>query len=70
MWPLVKLLQSFLVHSAPLRLGIVFAVKESKTGLEDSGVAMLNAYNYIAEIRDAPQAINFITDVCLLNLIT
>ncbi|KAK9504391.1 hypothetical protein O3M35_010731 [Rhynocoris fuscipes] len=61
--PLIKLVQSFLIHDAPLRLGIVFAVNGSKTGLEDSGVAMLNAYNYISELRDVSQAINFLTDV-------
>lgn len=61
--PLVKLLQSFLVHNAPLRLGMVFAVNGSVSGLEHSGVAMLNAYNYISEVKDISQAINFITDV-------
>lgn len=61
--PLIKLLQSFLIHNAPLRLGIVFAVDETKNGLEDSGVAMLNAYNYVSEIKDVSQAINFVTDV-------
>ncbi|XP_014254817.1 UDP-glucose:glycoprotein glucosyltransferase [Cimex lectularius] len=61
--PLVKLMQSFLVHNAPLRLGLVFAIDYKKNGLEDAGVAMLNAYNYIAEIKDNSQALNFLTDI-------
>lgn len=63
--PLIKLVQSFMVHNAPLRLGIVFAVDDSKNGMEDSGVAMLNAFNYVFEIKDYSQAINFITDVSI-----
>lgn len=60
---LIKLLQSFLIHNAPLHLGIVFSVDEMKNGYEDSGVAMLNAFNYVSEIKDVSQALNFITDV-------
>ncbi|KAL1140588.1 hypothetical protein AAG570_000518 [Ranatra chinensis] len=63
MWPLIKLLQSFLVHTAPLRLGMVFAVNDTKSGFEDSGVALLNSYNYLCEVKDSSSAINFITDV-------
>ncbi|CAH1398887.1 unnamed protein product [Nezara viridula] len=61
--PLIKLLQSFLIHNAPLHLGIVFSVDETKNGYEDSGIAMLNAFNYVSEIKDVSQALNFITDV-------
>uniref|UniRef100_A0A0A9Y4P1 UDP-glucose:glycoprotein glucosyltransferase n=2 Tax=Lygus hesperus TaxID=30085 RepID=A0A0A9Y4P1_LYGHE len=61
--PLIKLVQSFLIHNAPLRLGIVFAVDGTKTGLEDSGVALLNAYNYVLEMSDSAEALNFLTDV-------
>lgn len=62
-FPLVKLIESFYVHTAPLRLGLVFAVNSSATGLEDAGVALLNAYNYVAEVKDPYQGLSFITDV-------
>ncbi|KAG8311333.1 UDP-glucose:glycoprotein glucosyltransferase 1 [Homalodisca vitripennis] len=62
-WPLVKLMESFYVHTAPLRLGLVFAVNSTATGQEDAGVALLNAYNYIAELKDPYQGLSFITDV-------
>ncbi|BES97993.1 udp-glucose glycoprotein [Nesidiocoris tenuis] len=61
--PLIRLMQSFLIHNAPLRLGLVFAVDGKKTGLDDSGVALLNAYNYVLENVDSAEALNFITDV-------
>lgn len=63
MWPLLKLIESFYVHTAPLRLGLVFAVNNTASGLEDAGVALLNTYNYIAEVKDPYQGLSFITDV-------
>ncbi|XP_054270383.1 UDP-glucose:glycoprotein glucosyltransferase-like isoform X1 [Macrosteles quadrilineatus] len=62
-WPLVKLVESFYVHTAPLRLGLVFAVNNTATGREDAGVALLNAYNYVAEVKNAYEGLSFITDV-------
>lgn len=62
-WPLMKLIESFYVHTAPLRLGLVFAVNNTASGLEDAGVALLNTYNYIAEVKDPYQGLSFITDV-------
>nr|CAD7409331.1 unnamed protein product [Timema cristinae] len=63
--PLLKLAESFYVHTAPLRLGLVFAVNPDETvsGLEDPGVAMLNAFNYASEQKDAYSGLAFITDV-------
>nr|CAD7441965.1 unnamed protein product [Timema bartmani] len=63
--PLLKLAESFYVHTAPLRVGLVFAVNpdEMVSGLEDSGVAMLNAFNYASEQKDAYSGLAFITDV-------
>ena len=63
--PLLKLLESFYVHRAPTRIGIVFTVNEDPnvSGMTDAGVALLCAYNYIAQEKEAYDALAFITDV-------
>lgn len=48
--PLMKMLESVVLQRAPTRVGLVFAVDpdlEAKNGLNDAGVAFMNAYNYI-----------------------
>ncbi|XP_026682082.1 LOW QUALITY PROTEIN: UDP-glucose:glycoprotein glucosyltransferase 1-like, partial [Diaphorina citri] len=57
--PLLKLIESFYVHSAPLRIGLVFNINPSDevTGLQDAGVAMLNVFNYIGEIKKPHEAL-------------
>jgi len=44
---------------------LVFAVndEQSANGQSDAGVAMLCAYNYVEEKKDAPAALAFLTDV-------
>ncbi|XP_074593457.1 UDP-glucose-glycoprotein glucosyltransferase isoform X2 [Brevipalpus obovatus] len=61
----IKLAESFYVHKAPLRVGFIFAVNKdmSISGQQDAGVALLNAYNYIAEEKTAYEGLSFITDV-------
>lgn len=62
--PLLKLLESFYVHRAPTRIGIVFAVSSEGSGETDAGVAFLDAFNYITTVKeDAYEALSFITDV-------
>ncbi|PSN48119.1 UDP-glucose:glycoprotein glucosyltransferase [Blattella germanica] len=63
--PLLKLAESFYVHTAPLRIGLVFAVNpdQSVSGQEDAGVALLNAFNYVSDVKDAYHGLSFITDV-------
>ncbi|XP_069668834.1 UDP-glucose:glycoprotein glucosyltransferase isoform X2 [Periplaneta americana] len=63
--PLLKLAESFYVHTAPLRIGLVFAVNsdQSVSGKMDAGVAMLNAFNYVSDVKDAYHGLAFITDV-------
>lgn len=65
--PLLKLMESFYIHTAPLRLGIVFGVTSDvkKNGLNDAGIAILNAFNYISEVKNAYHGLSFITDVRL-----
>ncbi|XP_039296318.1 UDP-glucose:glycoprotein glucosyltransferase [Nilaparvata lugens] len=63
-WPLIKMAESFHLHSSPLRIGLVFAVNSTKgTGLNHAGVALLNAFNYVAETKDSFDALSFVTDV-------
>ncbi|KAL0281658.1 UNVERIFIED_CONTAM: hypothetical protein PYX00_002578 [Menopon gallinae] len=62
---LLKFMESFYIHTAPLRLGIVFGVTADtkKNGLNDAGIAILNAFNYISEVKNAYHGLSFITDV-------
>ncbi|RZC41026.1 UDP-glucose:glycoprotein glucosyltransferase, partial [Asbolus verrucosus] len=62
---LVKLLESFVVHTAPLRVGIVFAVDSSTelTGLADAGVAMQCAFNYLSQKKNPLAALSFVKTV-------
>ena len=63
--PLLRLLESFYVHRAPLRIGLLFSVgsDQEMTGENDAGVALVNAFNYIATNKDPYDALAFITDV-------
>ncbi|GAB6021676.1 hypothetical protein CHUAL_004257 [Chamberlinius hualienensis] len=63
---LLKLLESFYVHSAPIRIGLIFTVNSdpSVIGLNDASIAMLNAFNFISEERGKLyKGLSFITDV-------
>jgi len=64
-WPLLKLIDSFLSHQSPLRVGIIFNVSpKPANGLNDASVALLNAYNYIVEQTSKPlHAFNFIITI-------
>uniref|UniRef100_A0A8C4VRH5 UDP-glucose ceramide glucosyltransferase-like 1 n=1 Tax=Gopherus evgoodei TaxID=1825980 RepID=A0A8C4VRH5_9SAUR len=54
----VKLTELFYHHNIPLRIGFVFILNtnEEIDGNEDAGVALLRAFNYIAEESDTSQA--------------
>lgn len=62
---ILKLVESFVVHSAPLRVGIVLGVNSSTslTGLDDAGVAMQCAYNYVVQQKNPSAAYSFLTSV-------
>jgi len=63
--PILKLVESFYVHRAPTRIGIVFKVSTEVdvTGEEDPGVALNSAFNYIATNKAAYDALAFVTDL-------
>ncbi|XP_055376689.1 UDP-glucose:glycoprotein glucosyltransferase [Condylostylus longicornis] len=60
---LVKLAESFVIHSAPVRLGLVFDDRKSDSTNDDSYRAMFCAFNYITQNKDARAAISFLTDI-------
>ncbi|UYV70608.1 UGGT1 [Cordylochernes scorpioides] len=64
-WDIFKLVESFHLHSAPLRMGIVFAVNPdpSVDGFTDPGLALLEAFNFIAQDKRPAKGLSLITDV-------
>lgn len=63
--PIVKLAESFVRHSAPVRVGLAMRVNPdvTVTGLKDAGVALLCAYNYMAQEKGTRDALGFIISV-------
>lgn len=64
----IRLAESFLIHNAPLRVGLVLAVDPDPklTGRDDAGVAILDAFNYVAQKTNAVDALSFLTDLFAL----
>ena len=62
---ILKLVESFYVHRAPTRIGLVLRVNTEldRTGENDAGVALNNAFNYISTTKESYDALAFITDV-------
>ncbi|GFQ69214.1 UDP-glucose:glycoprotein glucosyltransferase 1 [Trichonephila clavata] len=60
-----KLAESFYVHKAPVRIGLLFSVNPdtSVDGFHDAGVAFLNAFNFISQDKSPYDGLSFITDV-------
>lgn len=59
---LIKLAESFVVHTAPIRLGLVFDSRNTGTQEEDYR-AILCAFNYYTQNRSTRDALGFLTDV-------
>uniref|UniRef100_A0A1Y1LFV4 UDP-glucose:glycoprotein glucosyltransferase n=1 Tax=Photinus pyralis TaxID=7054 RepID=A0A1Y1LFV4_PHOPY len=61
----LMLLESLVVHSAPLRVGLVLSTNStlSVNGLEDAGVAVLCAFNYVSQKHDPVSALSFLTSL-------
>ncbi|XP_064106308.1 UDP-glucose:glycoprotein glucosyltransferase 1-like isoform X1 [Macrobrachium nipponense] len=67
---LIQLVESFITHNAPIRVGWVMAVNRDQTlrGFDDAGIAMLCAFNFVAlhfEGRDDAhyKALQFLTNI-------
>lgn len=62
---LLKLLESFVMHMVPLRVGLVFSVNPTTgvTGLQDASVAVLCAFNYVSQVKTSRAALTFLNNV-------
>ncbi|KAL8187543.1 UNVERIFIED_CONTAM: UDP-glucose:glycoprotein glucosyltransferase 1, partial [Gekko kuhli] len=67
---LLSLAEMFLSNHIPLRIGLVFVVNDSEDvdGLQDAGVALLRAYNYVAQEVDHNYA--FQTVISIYNKVS
>ncbi|XP_055856792.1 UDP-glucose:glycoprotein glucosyltransferase [Episyrphus balteatus] len=60
---LVKLAESFVIHLAPIRLGLVFDTRQETQETSADYLAMFCAYNYVSQKKDSRAALSFLTDV-------
>ncbi|CAH0557003.1 unnamed protein product [Brassicogethes aeneus] len=62
---ILKLVESFVIHTAPIRVGMVLTVNSSASldGFKDAGVAMQCAFNYVWQKKGHPAALTFIRTV-------
>lgn len=62
---ILKLAESFYVHKAPVRIGLVFAVSSNMSvdGFQDAGVACLEAFNFISQDKTPYDGLSFLTDI-------
>ncbi|XP_055253991.1 UDP-glucose:glycoprotein glucosyltransferase 1 [Moschus berezovskii] len=60
---LINTAEMFLSNHIPLRLGLIFVVSDSEDvdGMQDAGVAILRAYNYVAQEVDDYHAFQILT---------
>ncbi|XP_005910042.1 UDP-glucose:glycoprotein glucosyltransferase 1 isoform X1 [Bos mutus] len=60
---LINTAEMFLSNHIPLRLGLIFVVNDSEDvdGMQDAGVAILRAYNYVAQEVDDYHAFQILT---------
>ena len=66
---LLKMAESFYVHSVPVRIGVVFVVDSTKQvcGLDDPAVALVYAFDYLRKHNNAAKGLTFITDVSIMS---
>uniref|UniRef100_A0A671PLJ1 UDP-glucose ceramide glucosyltransferase-like 1 n=1 Tax=Sinocyclocheilus anshuiensis TaxID=1608454 RepID=A0A671PLJ1_9TELE len=64
---LISVAEMFYSNNIPLRIGVVFVVNDSDEvdGMQDAGVALLRAFNYIADDVDSQMAFDAI--ISMLN---
>ncbi|EDV52300.1 UDP-glucose:glycoprotein glucosyltransferase [Drosophila erecta] len=59
----IKLSESFVIHQAPIRLGLVFDARDANEDNLSDYVAMTCAYNYVSQKKDPRAALSFLTDI-------
>lgn len=60
---IVKLAESFVIHLAPIRLGIVFDSSKSTDKTDSTYRAITCAFNYVSQSKTARDALSYLTDV-------
>ncbi|EDL99288.1 UDP-glucose ceramide glucosyltransferase-like 1, isoform CRA_c [Rattus norvegicus] len=62
---LVSIAEMFLSNHIPLRIGFIFVVNDSEDvdGMQDAGVAVLRAYNYVGQEVDGYHAFQTLTQI-------
>lgn len=53
---IVKLAESFVVHTAPVRLGLVFDIRNVKPSVEVDYRAVICAFNYVTQLKSIKDA--------------
>lgn len=58
---IIRLVEGFVTHNAPVRIGFVMEVSSDQMlrGLDDAGVAMICAFNYVAQGRGGEEDANY-----------
>ncbi|TDG42125.1 hypothetical protein AWZ03_011457 [Drosophila navojoa] len=59
----IKLAESFVIHQAPIRLGLVFDARAMEDSTAADYVAIACAFNYVSQQKDARAALSFLTDI-------
>lgn len=62
---ITKLVESFVLHSAPIRVGIVFDTRKMVESNADTYRAMFCVWNYMSQTKKPLDALSFLTDVSL-----
>ncbi|KAH8364725.1 hypothetical protein KR084_010742 [Drosophila pseudotakahashii] len=59
----IKLSESFVIHQAPIRLGLVFDARDASEDNLADYIAITCAFNYVSQKKDARAALSFLTDI-------
>lgn len=60
---IIKLAESFVIHLAPVRLGLVFDSRNAAADQEGDYRSILCAFNYVTQQKSGRDALGFLTDV-------
>lgn len=60
---LLKMAESFIIHTAPVRIGLVFDSRSVADDKQTDYTSLLCAFNYVSQKKHAKAALGFLTDV-------
>lgn len=64
---LIKMVESFVVHSAPIRVGIVFDTRKANQKSDPIYRSLICAWNYLTQNKRPLDALSFLTDVSFVQ---